>query len=363
MNTYPDILFSHYSEFSYPIRRFNQIDYLRRVHTDQLTKVKTYFRDNIVRLDSTNILVDILNNIDIIMSYDGYRYSQYLMNRAEGLSRTLKITSSFSHGEIHTNAFYGKGCDEILLLDLSPFDVEKAEKFWKNLAPVYPLLHPWSDFGYLLPTGGDVDSGKGLSSIAIHIPMLAFQYRCFLKEKIRLNDTITASPEIFLMQYVFPNMLNQQIDLVVLNRLMNLFYDRPMSKNLIKLPMAIYSYADKVDDLLQKVLDRLKDNRLFYVESLLTIPSLFSDNMDRVLKMPDIPNTNQVWWALVLSRMSIVKFLIDLGGQIGVTYNQYYLAVYRVDLTYLLSQKTLERYLPSNLLEETMIMADSILKT
>ena len=363
MNTYPDTLFSHQSTFSYPIKQFNQIDFLKRAYTEQLTIVKTYFRDNIVRLDSTNILVDILNNIDIRMEYDGYRYSQYLMNRAEGLSRSLRITSAFSHGEIHSGVFYGKKCDEILLLDLTPFDIDKAQQYWKNLAPVYPLLHPWSDFGFLLPIGSDIDTASGLSSIAIHIPMLAFQYRCFLKEKIRLNETLYTSPEIFLMQYVLPNMLNQQTDLVLLNRLMNIFYDKPMSKNKIRLPMPIYPYAHKVDDLLQKVLERLKDNRMFYVEDLLTIPALFSDNMDSVLRMPDIPNTNQVWWALILTRLPIVKFLIDIGGKTGVTYNQYYLNTYRVDLTYLLSQKTLERYLPSNLLDEVMSMIDEILST
>jgi hypothetical protein len=361
MNTEPDSLFDKIEYVNYGVKQFYEIFFLRRAYLEELTITKTYYRDNIVRLDSQNILVDLLNNLGLRLFYTDDTYVKYLNSRAPGLSRSLRLTSSFNYGEMFNGAFYGKNCNEILIFDDSSFNIEVAKKYWKNLAPVYTLLHPWSDFGFLLPTGQTQDSASGLSAININIALLGFQYRCFLLEKEEAGDMTGATPEIFLMQYVFPNMLNKQLDIVVMNRLMNLYYDRGMSKNMVKLPFPIHQYQNKVDDMLVNVLNNISNRKIYYAQILQTIPGLVAPNMSSVLELPRIANTRQVWWALVLMRMKIVKFLIDVAGNEGIEYNRVYINKYQMDLRYLISEKTFERMLPRALLEQVIVISTQIL--
>ena len=48
--------------------------------------------------------------------------------------------------------------------------------------------------------------------------------------------------------------------------------------------------------------------------------------------LPDLPPTRQVWWSLVLSRLTLIQFLIDLGGEPGKRMNKDKLAKLRVTL-------------------------------
>lgn len=66
-----------------------------------------------------------------------------------------------------------------------------------------------------------------------------------------------------------------------------------------------------------------------YQNVLENIPNLF---WDHPLRMPDVAETRQVWWALFLTRMKAMRFLLDVAGQPGRHYNQALLNELRIDV-------------------------------
>ncbi len=339
LNINPNNLFKKEKNYQYSHRQIYDMVYLRKPFLDTLIEVKEYYRNNVMFLDSTNILAAILFNIDIDVNYTDKAYVQYATSRTDGLSRSLNITSSFHYGKIFHNEFYSSS--EILLLDTRPFDIDIANKYWKNLAPVYPLLHPWSNLNYTLPIGGKLDTANnGLSVITINIPLLAYQFRCFIKDKMLHNDPINTLIPIFLTQYVLPNMLNKQIDLCILNILMNTYYNKSNSKPLVTnpFPLPVHNYLNKVITFSNNILNWIKGQTLLYPQILQGIPAVFENNMDEVLEMPNIANTRQVWWAIALARLDIMLFLISVGGNESLKYNSYYLREQQKDFSYLRSE-------------------------
>lgn len=342
LNVNPNNLFSKKTtQLKTDFRQFYDIVYLRQPLLESLIMVKKYYRENIVYLDSTSVLASILFNIDLGLDVSDKQYVGYLESRTDSLSRSLNITSSFNYGKIFSNEFYSDR--EILLLDTRRFNIDIANQYWENLAPVYPLLHPWSDIDYTLPIGGKINTANnGLSVINVNIGLLAYQFRAFLKNHMKENEPLNTTIPIFLSQYVLPNMLNKQIDIAIFNILMNEWYQRPNSRSLEKMPfpLPIHQYMNKIKNMCKDILKWISNGRtLLYTQMLEGIPSLYEDNMAETFQMPDIANTRQVWWAVELARLNITLFLIDIGGKESIAYNRSYLSELQKDLSYLQSEK------------------------
>lgn len=143
------------------------------------------------------------------------------------------MTSDINYGQVFKGVFYGPSCDELILYDEEYFNPFYAEKEWMRINAVKVLLHPKSDLALLLPNGRDSSTGGGLAVISVNVPLLAIQYRGFLKSqmlKIKAEDDAKLGIQHFIHMFVLPNMLYNQIDITIMNRLMNLFYNAPMSE-------------------------------------------------------------------------------------------------------------------------------------
>jgi hypothetical protein len=69
--------------------------------------------------------------------------------------------------------------------------------------------------------------------------------------------------------------------------------------------------------------------------------------------MPDMAKTQQVWWALILTRLSTIKFLIDLGGERGLDMNTSYINKIQIEIRQLNRQNVLNSVLPIDLAYDT----------
>ena len=344
--------------------KYAEWDYIRRSYLQELTAVKAYYRSRVYSVKSNHFLARILNNLNIPMYYPADQYANIAITRAPFVLGGIGVTSSRDKGTLFNGIFYGPGVTEIIISDTDYFNPYQAEINWRDICAVKPLLHPKSDLGLLLPNGRPMSSGSGLAVISINLPLLAMQYRGFcLEQQAKTSESGSLlSVSHFIHMYVLPNMLDAQTDIVIMNRLMKLYYGAPMGKANFKHPFMVHDYSDKIDKVLTKVLHMLDDKAMMYTWLLKNIPMITSTDAQAALILPDVMPTMQVQWVIVLSRLSIINFIIDVGGDKCIHMNRTDLNTLRLMFIRLRGSHLLENILPKAMLYDTMLIINNILK-
>ena len=334
---------------------FPEMNYISRTYQRELDNIQDYYHNRVYTVKSNHILANLLTDLNVPMQYGLEQYLSVAEAKATYVAKASQLTSEVDHGKIHHGCFYGGNVDEIIMVNTDPFDFVEAEKYWKNVVAVEVLLHPKSDLQMLLPNGKYTMVGEGLAVISINIPLLALQWRCFNQaQAIRYaaGDGLLGVGH-FIHMYVLPNMLGSHLDIAILNRMMNLFYGAPMGAALIRHAFPVVDYSRRVDNVLNDAIDMIQKKSLRYRWMLQNIPTAIYEDMQEVLLLPDWAPTRQIHWAVMLSRLNIMKFLVDLGGERSKQENRLELNTLQRELRYLKHDSVYESVLPKDLLYDT----------
>ncbi len=294
-----------------------EFDLVRRTYLKELYQIQTYYHNRVYAVKSNHFLVYLLNALSVPMQYDDDRYVEVCRARMDSVSRTLQMTSPTHAGKMHNGVFYGPGSSEILYSVDEYFDPAEIAENWRDFISVRPLLHPRSDLALMLPNGKKSGSDSGLSTIAINIPALALQYKYFTMEQQIENSRVGSllGDSHFIHMYILPNMMGPHLDIVIMNRLLNLYYGKPMGKGYLRHAFRISDYSGRIDAVLNNVIKRVENEVISFEGIINNVPSVFSPTMLDALQMPDMPPTRQIWWSLLLSRLDYMEFLIDIGSK------------------------------------------------
>lgn len=295
-------------------------DLIKRTYQKETNKVMNYFHDSNFYIKSNHILCRLIETASIPMDYEIDRYISVAITRAPYLANYFNFTNPLKSGKIHNGIFYGEDNLEIIISNNEYFNPFAVINNWKDIQAIKVIEHNKTDLGLQIANGNLNSTDKGLSVFVIDIPLLLFQYRCFLYDQYT-NMTKLDIPH-FVVKYVIPNMLPSHLDIVVINRLINLFRVAPMGETLNKLPFYISDYSNMIDKALKTTIEKLSNRHILYNNSLSNIPSIFNTSAKESLTMPNITPTRQVWWALLLSRLRFIRFLIELGGDEGLRTNR-----------------------------------------
>ena len=278
-----------------------------------LGTVIAYYRKHPKAVRSDHFLVRLLGSINVPQSLEIERYYDNVDALALNMSMALKMTSSIYKGAVFNGTFYGPGSAEILIAHNTDFDPRQASQNWQNLTPVKVLRHPRSDLGLNLPDGFNTGSETGLTVIAINIPMLAVQYRAFRLNEIYVTHGDQESQRSlmqFVHMYVLPNMMASHLDYAVFNRINNFSRGAPLGESRVKHPFALAQGFDrKANELQQGILERFDEVGKNFIGILKSIPAVSGENMEQVMRLPDLAQTLQVDWALTISRLPMLSFL------------------------------------------------------
>lgn len=343
-----------YSLFSNPPRplsgqietpRFRDVQ--KRLVED-VEKIVQYHRHGTFFTKTDNLLVKLINQVNVPMSYDLDRYYEVAMARALPVANSLRLTSSINTGQWFNGIFY-HGCQELIIAYIGDDNPNELAKDWRNLEPVKVLDCPVSNMALMLPNGKPHNIEEGIAVIGIDIPTLMVQYRGFVLAKqfqAQIGEGENLGIRDFVGKYVIPNMLYRQTDLMVHNRLINLLLGAPMGASRMRHPFFISNYSELMDRCLEEVLERIKTLRLRYRDILEQVPKVFNDYP---LRMPDIAETRQVWWALFLARLKAMQFLLDVANENGRHYNQSDINALKIDLKRFNSDNVFKSVLPDAL--------------
>jgi hypothetical protein len=317
-------LFETQSKIQYPKTIPPEFNFLQRSYRQELIKIISYYQERNFSLPMSHLLSKILTNASVSRNTPLEIAIEAVYSRSDAVARAMNISSPLSAGKLFNGPFYGESSDEFILHSSFKEWPEKFINKWKQLSPVSILLHPLSNMSLLQPIGKKVNTEEGISIFSIDIVLLVFQYRCFLieQDKIQQRNDASFSAPLFIRKYVLPNMLYQQTDIVIINRLMNLFYGAPMGAALFRYPFPIDNYQLKIDSLLGKVIKHIENKKMRYEAMLQQIPCITKENAQTTLMLPEIAPTRQIYWLLIISRLSIIKFLIDIGGKNAIVTNR-----------------------------------------
>lgn len=298
--------------------------YVRSGLQRNISQAVNYYRERNFSVKNSHLIVRFLNSCGVTTSDPIESFYNRMQDKALGLSMHFNMTSSIYKGDSFEGVFFGAGSKEVIIAtddSMNPFELEQN---WQDIQAVTFLDHPKSDTSLLLANGKSYSAETGLSVIAINIPALLVQYRCWLKEQSEnfKNGLATFPTPVFVHKYILPNMLYSQLDVALFNRLYNLAQGAPMGKPMYRHAFQLISYDDRVDKILKDIIKKLTRNDKDFFMMMREVPMIGVENLLELAKVPESTPTRQYIWAELLSRLKLIDFLIELSPSNGKKLNR-----------------------------------------
>ncbi len=324
-----------------------EFELVKRVYSYQIDTIVSYYRDSVKVVPNQHLLCRILNLFTPSIDYDLDTFVSIVYTRSPYVAKHFKFTSEISYGDLFMDVFY-KG-PQVIMYNEEYFSIYDGVKNWRDLKPIKVLKHPISNLSFLLPEPKRYPTKEsGLSCISVNLPMLVLQYREYLKNELLKPDGERGGVQEFVARYVLPNMLYSHIDICIVNRFYNLYYNRTnVDIEISKHPMLVIDYSRRVDNVLKQIVKYLGNKTLPYSGYLKLIPSIYSEDAQEALMVPEHVKTRQNWWAFYLCRLDLIKMLLDLGGQHGKARNGELISRMKVDVKRLLQENIYNSLLPA----------------
>lgn len=295
------------------------LSYLRRLYYFNKDAIEQYYQKRNFAVKNTHILSRILEHFPTYIQYDTFRYIDYALDKLKYLAKHFKFTSDIERGIIHPGNFFGNENEEIIIASYELFNVIELTQNWQQAKTIYVLTHKRNDHKLLLPLGTDDESKSGLCSLMINIPKLAVQYREFNKQQARHeadqieNGSLVLNKNHFVIKYVISNMMDDVIDHIFLNKVMDKFYGTEIQVPKFKHRFKIFEPNLQIERYVDQTLDVITSKSLDFINILHNIHLIFKIDASELLALPNIGYTNQIKWALFISRLDYMIFLFDVA--------------------------------------------------
>lgn len=308
-----------------------EFNYVKKTYIGTVNSLLDYFNNSKFIVKSNHLLVKIIRTSEISMEFDDFRYHEIIDEKSKQVAKAYNLTSETTYGRFHNSVFFKNSLNEIILSVNDYANPIESIKNWKNLKPVVVLEHDDTDLGLPLLNGTKEIYHENPITIGIDIPLLMLMYRGYYFNQKTLNRDLSLDPIKFIANFVIPNIIFSYIDLVIRNRMINLHYGAPNEIFKNKHKISIINYSTNIDKINRNILKVIKGNKNYYEAILKNIPSIYV-KPDEQSDMPDYPKTRQVWWALLVSRIRLIRFVIDVGGEKSIPYNKTLLNRFKIDL-------------------------------
>lgn len=277
-----------------------------------------YRRQNPGYLPNQHILNRLLNSINI--HWDGDPDVYVTKVRDVALARTVSFgwTSSLAYGRLHaTSSFYGNNVQEVIYATDEDFDVEEAVENWTDLEPIRVLSHPLTDLWCHVPDGETNWNTSGISVVVINVPMLALQRQLWLERERRRSKFGNRNGGNFLQEIPLPNMLYSHVDIAIANRCYNWLNSIPSDATSRHHPFHLVDWSKPVDKVIELTLETIAKRKLTFDQIIDHLPTSGYCTLRERLRLPMLHWLQQPQWAILLARLSLVAFLVQMNTLSG----------------------------------------------
>ena len=260
-------------------------------------KVSDHYRTYNTYLNNKHILVRLLIGLDIdpeTSDQDLYRRTEHTVDRT---AAGLGITTDLNNGELHEEAFYVDEC-AIVAVEFGEFyDIPS----WTEIRAVRPLTHPHTTLKFVLPhLMTSMDDGD-YAVVGIDIPMLAIQYRHWLKQNILKPAGEQENVTQFITRYVLPGMLPEQADIALRNRMLHAANMSYRTDDRLDTPIFVNTFDKEFDEAIEDLTIEMMGGSKAFSEVMENIPMIFHDNyFDAVPRELDSLSIFSYWVSLMV---------------------------------------------------------------
>lgn len=289
-------------------------DYIISRMKEQHNRVKSFYRENVFAVDNSHILVKVLTEMNRYMELTPDQVVHQVEANTSALERAFSFNSPVVDGGYRNDgSLYNRHVPEVWISVDHDFDVDRCVANWRELQPIRCLNHEFTDLTMGIPNGKYINDNNAIVVVAVDLPMLALQYKCWTDE-VRFNpETGLYRPlHEFIYQYPLTALTATQTDIAIFNRLHNTLKGVKNNTSRDRHSFLVVDYALRIDDLNERLLDTFKRRPLDWKAILNSIPSITYGSYYRSTSYPDMAATRQVKWALVMARLKMVEFLLDL---------------------------------------------------
>lgn len=288
-----------------------QWNYAKDGLLQNVEKIEQYYQDYPIPVNGSHLLARLILSISVSRKLSFDRYLANCSALAMSTAQTLRMTSALSKGQLWDGVFYGAGTKEIILAHDTLFPIFEAHENWKTLRPVTVLLHNQSNTSMLLPDGRVNSTDKGVAIVAVNIPMLMAMYYRFNEEQdiVERNGGTRRTLYQFISSYALTGMLRTHLDQAYFNQLYNKVSGVPNTQAIRKHSFFLTDYSPALDAITTQQTEYLKNMEKRFSGVMHAAHMPFSGDLWELSKMPIIPSTLQVYWALTLSRIKVIAFL------------------------------------------------------
>lgn len=293
---------------SYHLRQW---PYAQQGVLQNIKKIEDFYHTYSQAAPSSHVLIKIINAVNVSRNLEFDRYMVNCFACSINVAQALKLTTSTSYGQVWDGEFYGQGSNEIIIGYADYFPIADIASRWKTLSPVTVLSHNQTNSQYLIPDGKTNSKEKGVSVIAINIPMLMAMYYHFNLEQDRVASVGEAreTPTQFVFSYPMTNMVRSHADIAYLNRMYNYTIGVPSMPALRTHSFYTINYDDALDNVIGQQVEYTKYMTSKLVATMRSIHMPVAGNMLELSKLPRVTPTLQCFWALVASRLKFLALI------------------------------------------------------
>ena len=290
------------------------IDYITRLYVFNKDAIQSYYQERNFSVKNTHLISRMIEHFPTYLNTDVYSYLEAVENKITYLGKHFKLTSDIEKGVLHPAYFFGNEGDEVIFGGYEHFDAIAMSRNWKTASCIKILKHPRNDDKLLLPLGRDDGNRSGISSIFIDLAKLAIKYREFLRENsLAVEDKLVLSKNNFVLKYVLSSCMSDVIDHTLLNKVIDGFYGVTPTYPTKKHPFKIYEPSVQFQRYTSGTLDMISSKPMDYLQILRHIKTVFSGDASKLLCLPEFYGSRQMMPAVILSRIDVMLFLLDVG--------------------------------------------------
>lgn len=299
------------------------LNYLKRVYTLNRDQIAKYYLERNFAVKNTHIFSRLVEQFPLLLSDELIDFIRVSKDTLTYLGKNYGFVSALNRGKVQDPYFYGNKGSSIIIDKDDYFNPFEFRRQWRTASCVEVLTHPRNDTRLLLPFGIDDGSQGGLSVIAVNLLKLAIKYREFIQEqdKNRLSGESVLVKNNFIAKYVLPGFLENDIDHRLLNMVMDRFYGVPTKSPIYKHKFVIFEPHNNLNRYIDDTLNRITSTNLNFLGIMFNISLIFKVNMADLLALDGYPDTLQLNWALVASRLKYMCFLYDVAKDKGMSSN------------------------------------------
>lgn len=319
----PYTLFNPVEILRVPISLDPRSRLLRSLFEKDIANVKKYYSVRPQFLNNSHILIKLINLLDKGVDETFNECYSRVSKTYRNPCSSLGISTYGTVGVMHDGEFYQNTQEYIVATDRF-FAVSSMATNWQLAQPVKVLCHEVKKLNFIQPGPLCYCDSAGYSVVEINPVLLACMYKAFCEDAIsKAKLGYACTPKEFITRFVFPNMLDKHMDLVVANRASDLSGGKSIQSTLdinrrsIKQPFYIYTKASQIDDSLLYQIKNLSGKTASAQQTLSNITTYSYTNLFHLFAYKPIYRAVQLDWVYCLVFLKYFDILSHLSKNDG----------------------------------------------